>query len=444
MTSPFESAEAYLDSLGVDAMRARRPSLHRIEAMLEALDHPERSIPALHITGTNGKTSTARIATSLLVATGLSVGTFTSPHLTSIRERIALSGEPITADAFGALFDHLWPYLQVVEKELDDKLSYFEVLTAMFFLWAVETPVDVVVVEVGLGGRWDATNVVPAQVAAITNVGLDHTRLLGEEREKIALEKAGIIKPGAVVVTAERTPSVLEVLRAEAAGVGADMSLIDRDFAVDDNRVALGGRYMSLRTSVQGYEGVFLSLHGSHQATNAAVALEATTRLLPARPPDRTIVQEGFGNTHVPGRLEARTLSGPGATMVFDVAHNPEAMSALVRGLVETFSFERVKVVIGVLGDKDYGGMLAELTRLPCSLLVTEPTTDRAAPASDLEFAAKQLGLECVAIPDVDDAVATALDSWSDGELVCVTGSHYVVGRARDAIASRLSPEEVT
>lgn len=432
---PFESAESYLDSLGVDAMRSRGPSMHRIEAVCETLDHPERSIPSIHVAGTNGKSSTARIATSVLAATGLSVGTYTSPHLTSVRERISLSGDPISEDGFEGAFEHLWPYLQVVEKELEEKLSYFEVLTAMFFLWAVETPVDVMVVEVGLGGRWDATNVVPAHVGVLTNVGLDHTGLLGSERETIALEKSGIAKHDSILVTGERDPSVLEVIASEAAKVGATMSTIERDFAVTDDRVALGGRYLSVRTSARSYDGMFLALHGSHQATNAAIALEATARLFAARPLDQEVVQEGLGTIVAPGRFEVfGPAEGEGATVVLDVAHNPDGVAALISGLTETLGFDHIKFVFGVLGDKDFKGMLSELARLPCSLYLAEPKSARAVPVAELRAAAQQLDLDCVVASDVGAALEAALHAAADGDLVCVTGSHYVVGEARDRL----------
>ena len=428
----FDIASDYLDSLGIDAMKSAKPSLHRIEAICDALDNPQRSVPAIHITGTNGKTSIARIATSLLVATGLSVGTYTSPHLGSVTERVTLSGEPISEESFGALFEHLWPYLQLVEKELGEQLTYFEVLTAMYFLWAAEQPVDVSVVEVGLGGRWDATNVVPSSVGVISMVGLDHTGLLGAEPETIAREKAGIAKRGAVIVTAERSPAVLEVLNREAAAADATVAAIDRDFALLDNRVALGGRYLSMRTSRRGYEDLFLPLHGSHQATNAAVALEATTRLLPARTLERDVVQEGLGTVEVPGRLEAITPEdGDGPTVIFDVAHNPDGAFALVTGLSETFPFERIIFVVGVLADKDHKGMLAEFTRLPCIFVVTEPRNVRAVPAETLVSAARELGVEAVVAPDVGDALTQAMGRARRGDLVCVTGSHYVVGEAR-------------
>ena len=427
----FRDAVARLDALGVDAMKKMRPNTARIEALCEGLDHPERSAPALHVTGTNGKTSTARIATSVLAATGLSVGTYTSPHLHSVRERITLNNVPISEDDFGDAFDHLRPYVELVENQMGERLTYFEVLTGMFFLWAAEAPVDVMVVEVGLGGRWDATNVVDASVAVIVNVGLDHTGLLGMERETIAKEKAGIIKGEAHVVTAERTPSVREVIVDEANSLNATLSLYDKDFSLADNRLAVGGRYVSITTSRRAYDGLFLPLHGGHQGMNAAVALEAATQFL-NKPLDDEVVVDGFASVHVPGRLETVRLQGEDAVpVVIDVAHNPDGVSALVSSLVEAFSFERAVFVVGILGDKDYRGMLIELTRVPCSIVVTTPANVRSVDADELMRTAEALGLECAVETDVAAAVDTALQRAGAGEIVCVTGSHYVVGEAR-------------
>lgn len=425
----YADAKAYLDALGIDAMKSLRPATHRIDAISEALDHPERVVPAIHVTGTNGKTSTARIATSVLSATGLRVATYTSPHLQSMRERIALQGRPIGEQEFGDVFDHLLPYLELVEKQLGERLSYFEVLTAMFFLWAAEAPVDVIVVEVGLGGRWDATNVVPSRVAVVTNVSYDHTQLLGSDRRRIALEKSGIIKRESVAITAERSPEIVEVIAAEARAAGASLSRIDHEFTVGENRLAFGGRYLSIASAGTYYEGLFLPLHGAHQGVNAAVAVEAVNRFL-AGPLDREVIAEGFAATHAPGRLET-VRKHDRAPVVLDVAHNPDGMSALVNSLAEAFAFDRVRFVIGILADKDYVGMLSELSRLPCTIIVTRPKTVRAVTVKDLKIAAGEMGLMCEAIDDVSRAVDAAIDASSQGELVCITGSHYVVGEAR-------------
>jgi dihydrofolate synthase / folylpolyglutamate synthase len=420
-------------------MKGLAPSLHRIEALMEALDHPERSIPAIHITGTNGKTSCARVATSLLAAAGFSVGTYTSPHLQTVRERIALNGEPLSEDAFGAIYDHVLPYVQVVESQLDEKLSFFELLTGMFFLWAAEQPVQALVVEVGLGGRWDATNVVPASVSVVTNVGLDHTGLLGMERETIAKEKAGIVKPEGVLVTAERLPSVQAVIGAEAEAVGADLSVIERDFAMIENIIAVGGRSLTFRTSRAQYEDAFLPLHGSHQGVNALLATEAVTRFLGGEPLLEDVIAEGFATTSVPGRLESIRREYA-ATVVLDVAHNPEGMSALVQSILEGFAFDHITVVLGILADKDHVGMLTELTRLPARVITTEARSVRSTDATELATEAAQLGLEAEPVDSVRDALQRASTMTSDTELICVTGSHYVVGEARTELLGEPAP----
>ena len=430
----FDEAQAYLDALGIDVMKKMRPSMARIEALCEVLDHPERAASAVHITGTNGKTSTAAIATSLLGATGLSVGTYTSPHLQSVRERIALNGRPIEADVFGEVFEHIRPFIDLVEKQLGERLTYFEVMTAMFFLWAAEAPVDAMVVEVGLGGRWDATNVVDAPVAVITNIGLDHTGLLGTDKETIAREKSGIIKREAQVVTAERTPSVLEAITEEVTEQRASLVELQKDFSVTDNRIAVGGRYLSVDTSAQRYEGLFLPLHGSHQGVNAAVALEASGRFL-SKPLDHDVVAQGFAETTAPGRLETVRLQGDEAVpVIVDVAHNPDGMSALVTSLLEAFAFEHAVFVVGILADKDYRGMLTELARVPCSVIATKPGNVRSVDVDELAATAADLQLECMAEPDVATAIDTALAEAPRAGLVCITGSHYVVGEAREIL----------
>lgn len=424
----FAEASAHLDALGIDAMKSMAPTLHRIEALLDVLDNPEKKIPAIHVTGTNGKTSVARIATALLVASGLKVGTYTSPHLESMTERIALNGEQISQDAFGEIFDHLLPYLSVVEERLGEKLTYFEIMTAMFFLWAVEAPVDALVVEVGLGGLWDATNVIDAPVCVITNIGLDHTELLGD-RPSIATEKSGIIKPDSVVVTAERDPEMLAII-AEAATDLGDVSVLSRDFEVVENKVALGGRYLSLSSRGRAYDGMFLALHGAHQGVNAATALHAVMSFLPAARFEHAVVAEGLASVTSPGRLET-VKTAKGVPTVLDVAHNPDGISALVFSLSEAFAFERVVFVIGILRDKDFKGMIAELTRIPSAIIFTQPRFARSASVEELEAAADELGSPVATAPSVAEALELALSEAGERDLICVTGSHYVVGEAR-------------
>ncbi len=421
----YSAANAHLTALGVDAMKGLAPSLHRIEAMCDALDNPQRQIPAIHVTGTNGKTSTARIATSLLAATGLSVGTFTSPHLQSVRERIALNGEPISEDEFGDVFSHLAPYLETVEARLGERLSFFEVMTALFFLWAVEAPVDAVVIEVGLGGRWDATNVVPASVAVLTNVGLDHTDLLGRDRATIAREKAGIIKHDSFVVTAERDPAILAIIGEAAEGMLASVSAAGKGFDVRENRVALGGRYLSIESSARFYDKLFLPLHGAHQGLNAATAIEAVTRFLPGQVLGEEVVAQGLAEAVVPGRME--TVDG----VLLDVAHNPDGMSALVSTIAESFNFGDGVFVLGILADKDYRGMLAEVARLSRRMVFTRAANARSVEPDELLAVAHELGIDdCTTADEPAEALEVARGMAGE-ELVCVTGSHYVVGEVR-------------
>ncbi len=429
----WAQAQAHLDALGVDAMKSTAPSLHRMEALCRALDHPERAVPSIHVTGTNGKTSTARLTAAVLGATGLKVGTYTSPHLQTMRERIALGGRPITEDDFGEGFDHLAPFLELVEGELEERLTFFEVLTALYFSWAAENA-DVSVVEVGLGGRWDATNVMDASVAVITNVGLDHTGLLGSDRATIAREKSGIIKPAVTVVTGERAPQILGVLAEEAAAVEARVMALSRDFEVLEDRVAVGGRYLSVRTSARSYEGLFLPLHGSHQAVNAAVALEAATSFFAHGSLANEVVAEGLAAASVPGRLEVIPVSESPATVLFDVAHNPGGTSALIGGLLETFVFERIVFVVGILADKDYSGMLRELARVDCQIIATRAGGVRVVEPAELVRAATALGLPCESRDGVAGALEAALARAGEADMVCVTGSHYVVGEARDIL----------
>jgi dihydrofolate synthase/folylpolyglutamate synthase len=426
----YGEATAYLDALGIDAMKKLAPSKHRIEELLALLNHPEHVVPAIHITGTNGKTSTARIASALLTSAGLSVGTYTSPHLQTVRERIALNGEPISEESFGDLFDHIHPYVETVEAKLDEKLSYFELLTAMFFLWAAETPVDAMVVEVGLGGRWDATNVLPTSVPVVTNVDLDHTAMLGTSSLEIAAEKVGIITPGSVLVTAERVPGVLGVLAEQAP----QMAVIGKEFDVVDNRIAFGGRYLSLRSSTTTYEGLFLPLHGAHQGVNAATALEAVTRFIPARPLAPEVVIEGLASVSARGRLESTHVDGSTVPIVLDVAHNPAGMSAMITSLVEAFAFEHAVFVVGVLRDKDHIGIMSEIARVGGTVIATEASNARSVPADELVVAARGFGIEAESIEGVSNAIDRAHEIAGDADMICITGSHYVVGEARDVL----------
>lgn len=431
----YEEATAYLEALGIDAMKTLAPSLHRIEGLCELLGHPEAQFPALHITGTNGKSSVARITTALLKETGLRVGTFTSPHLETVRERICLDGDPIPEVEFADVFAHLKPYLDEGERKAGERASYFETLVAMFLLWAADAPIDVAVVEVGLGGRWDATNVVRSPVSMITNVSLDHTAMLGKDRMTIAKEKAGIIKDGSTVVTGERAPDVLSVIGAEAEAAKAELVIVDRDFGVTENSLAVDGRYLSVRTRARDYDELFIPLHGAHQAANAAVALEAVTSFFPEETLEDDVIDAALRSVVVPGRMETIRQ------VILDVAHNPSGMSALVSSLAESFAPEQATFVVGFLDDKDYRGMLTELTRLPARIFATRANSERAVPPNEIASVAEELGMHCTIEEAPTDAIEAAIDE-ADETLVCVTGSHYVVGEIRGYLLSPDRPNQ--
>jgi dihydrofolate synthase/folylpolyglutamate synthase len=423
----YSEAVAHLDALGVDAMKSMSPSLDRMRALCDAMGNPQHQFPSIHITGTNGKTSVARITTSLLQELGLTVGTFTSPHLNTVRERIALGGDPVTEAVFGEAFAHLKPYLDHVEDKLGEPLSYFEVLTGMFFLWASDQPVDVAVVEVGLGGTWDATNVMDGSIAVLTNIDLDHTSMLGMDRLTIAKEKVGIIKDGATVVTGERLVDVLKAISEAANAAKASLSVLDRDFGLVENRLAVDGRLISVRTHGRDYDDVFLPLHGVHQGVNAAIALEAVTSFLPEESLEDDVVAAGLANAQVPGRMERIKR------VLFDVAHNPSGMSAFVTSIQEEFAPEEAIFVVGFLADKDYEGMLREIARTPCHrLFVTRPDSPRAVDPKDVQAFAEEIAIECSVRDTVTDALEAAVAEASEVQTIAVSGSHYIVGEARE------------
>ncbi len=361
-----------------------QPSLERVEAVLDIVGNPERSYRVVHVSGTNGKTSTARMIERLAAASGMRTGRFTSPHLATIRERISLDGEPITEEGFIAAWEDVAPYIAMVdERSVADggpRLSFFEVLTVMALAAFADHPVDVAVVEVGLGGRWDSTNVVDSQVEVITPIGRDHERWLGSSIEHIAAEKAGIVKNGATLVTALQP----EAARAPIAAAVAEHQVVWRreldpeedpedpgagDLAVVDRQLAVGGQLVTLRTAAARYEDVFVPLHGEYQAHNALLALAAAEALFGGRPLPPRIVENGFASVTSPGRLEVLRSS---PTVLVDAGHNPHGIEALAGAIEEVFGFQHLVAVVGIMADKDVEGVLAGLEPL-CDAVVCVP-----------------------------------------------------------------------
>jgi dihydrofolate synthase/folylpolyglutamate synthase len=417
------------------------PSKERIEALVDLLGQPQRSFRSIHLTGTNGKTSTARMVDDLVRAFGLRTGRFTSPHLAEITERIVVDGEPVSARTFVEAYRELVPFLDLVDGQFDINLSFFEVMVALAYSIFADAPVDVAVVEVGLGGEWDATNVIDAEVAIVTPIDLDHTQLLGDTVAEIAKEKAGIIKPDATAVMAAQPADAAAELLRRAADVGASVAREGLEFGVLDRRVAVGGQVMNLQGLGGVYDEVFLPLHGAYQAQNAAVALAAVEALLgvgaASGPLDVATVREVFAAVRSPGRLEA-VRAAP--TVLVDAAHNPHGMAATVAAVGEAFDFRRLVGVVGVLADKDARAMLSVLESVLDEIVITQNSSPRADPADHLAAVAVEVfGAERVTVePRLDDALETAVrlaekspDGVLSGAGVLVTGSVITAGEAR-------------
>jgi dihydrofolate synthase/folylpolyglutamate synthase len=431
---------------------SRRPehsvdlALDRMAELVGLLGDPQRSCPVVHITGTNGKTSTARMTDALLRGRGLRTGRFTSPHLVSIRERIVVDGAPISPERFVAAYEEVIPYVNLVDERHPVAMSFFEVLTGMAFAVFADTPVDVMILEVGVGGRLDCTNVADGVVAVITPISLDHTRLLGSTVEEIAAEKAGIIKPGAVAVLAQQPLGAAEVLLRYAVEVGATVAREGVEFGVLSREQAIGGQQLALRGLRGTYDDLYLPLFGLHQAGNAACALAAVEAFAgvsdDGAPLDADLIRESFAKASSPGRLEVVRRS---PTIIIDAAHNPAGMAATVAGVEEAFSFARLTGVFAASGDKDVPGILAELEPLLTDIVVTRNSSGRSLdPEQTAELAVEIFGEDRVQSAErLDDAIeiAVALADEAVAETgpgsggVLVTGSVITAGDARRLLA---------
>ncbi|WP_369130820.1 bifunctional folylpolyglutamate synthase/dihydrofolate synthase [Modestobacter roseus] len=425
------------------------PSLARISALVDLLGAPHRAFPVVQVTGTNGKTTTARMIDELLRGFGLRVGRFTSPHLETVRERIVIDGEPISAERFVEVHDDIAPYVQMVDAGSDVPMSFFEVTVALAYAAFAETPVDVAVVEVGMGGTWDATNVVDARVAVVTPVSLDHAEYLGPDVATIATEKSGIIKPESVAVLAHQPAGALEALVRRAIEVDATVAREGTEFGVLERRVAVGGQQVRLQGLGGEYDEVFLPLFGAHQVQNAAVALAAVEAFLGAGaasgPVAQDVVREAFAGVRSPGRLE-RVRTSP--TVLIDAAHNPAGMAATVEAVRESFDFTRLVGVVGCVVGKDVSGILAALEPLCAELVVTQNSSARAMPADELgALAVDVFGADRVSVhPRLTEALESAIelaeagpDDALGGSGVLVTGSVITAGEARTLLAGRRS-----
>ncbi len=456
--SPVDLAEMALVEAELDRRWGEQriePSLTRIATLMDLLGSPQQAYPAIHVAGTNGKTSVTRIIDSLLTALHRRTGRFTSPHLQLATERIAIDNAPITPARYVETYRELLPYVEMIdersEKAGGPRMSKFEVLTAMAYAAFAEAPVDVAVIETGMGGTWDATNVVDGQVAVITPIGLDHTDYLGPDLTSIAGEKAGIIKAApkdllvprdTVAIIAEQQPEAMEVLLRRAVAADAAVARAGSEFRVLSRRIAVGGQVLELQGLGGVYDDIFLPLHGEHQAANAVLALAAVEAFFGAgaeRQLDIEAVRAGFANAISPGRME-RMRSAP--TIFLDAAHNPDGARALAATLSGEFDFRRLIGVVAVPADKDVDGILTALEPVFDEIVVTTNGSPRALPVDDLaDRAVQRFGDERVVpaatLTDaVETAIALAEEAGDTGEPISgagivITGSVVTAGTAR-------------
>ena len=414
------------------------PSLDRIKALVDILGAPQDTFRSIHIAGTNGKTSTSRMIDSLLQAFELRTGRFTSPHLESPLERISLNGTPITPTFFNYTYNDIASYIDLIDQRSDSNgipLSYFEVMTAIAFAAFADAPIDVAVLEAGMGGEWDATNVVSSDVAVMMPIGLDHQEYLGETIAEIAETKAGIFESGKPVVMAHQEMEAAQVLMRKAAEMEAIPLREVLDFGIEKRSLAVGGQLLTIQGIGGTYEEIFLPLHGRHQGSNAAVALITLEAFLGggSNALDSDVIREGFANASSPGRLEIMRRN---PTVMIDAAHNAHGAIALSQALAEEFTFDRVIAVVAILGDKDVVKFLNELSKVADEIIVTRNSSPRAMPIEDLKRIAVDIFEEGAvsAAPSIAAAIQEAVEKASQPNVsigVLVTGSVVTAGAAR-------------
>ena len=433
----FREAEGYLE---LAARYGIKPSLDRIRILCSKLGDPQLAYPSIHITGTNGKTSTARMVSSILQVGGRRVARYTSPHMQSVTERMCIDGRPLTEKEFASLLERIIPQVEETDRETGDPLSYFEITTAMAFLFFAKRKVDVGVIEVGLGGRWDATNLVDSRLQVITGVAMDHVAELGGTLREIAHEKAGVIKEGSTVISAVGEREALEVIRESCQEKRSDLRVFGRDFqllynltyGIETGRV---GQAIGVKGLMREYPEIFLPLLGEHQAVNAACAIAAcevyagSRSALPA-----SVVETGLRRVKSPGRLEVVSLH---PLVLLDGAHNPEGASRLAHVIRNDLDYDRLVLVIGILEDKDVRQILEILLPLASTVVVTQSAYERATPARAISDMVKGMGYDCVVVEKVAEALKFARTLASVDDMVCVTGSLYTVGEARTSLGLR-------
>jgi dihydrofolate synthase/folylpolyglutamate synthase len=416
------------------------PTLDRIAALADALGSPQLSYPTIHIAGTNGKTTTTRLIDSLCFQLGMRTGRFTSPHLESFLERISINGEPISPEGMIATYNDIALYLDLIDSRMPNKLSFFESMCALAFVAFAEFPVDVGIFECGMGGEWDSTNVINADVSVISPIGFDHMEYLGDTLEKIALTKSGIIKESSFAVLARQEPDVAQVLMHKCAQVDATPIREGIEYSVKNRALAVGGQLISIAGVYGEYNDLFLPLHGAHQASNAATAIAAVEVFAGESKLEEEVVREALVNATSPGRCEI-IMRNP--TVIIDAAHNPHGAQSLKRTISEEFDFDSIIGVIAPMGDKDVDGILEELESVVNRVIVSKNSSHRAADLSELKASAQGIfGSERVtAIESLQEALVKAIEQAkldngvSDSNTaVLVAGSVVTAGEARGMI----------
>ncbi|MCV7566112.1 Mur ligase family protein [Micrococcus luteus] len=440
--APQTVEQVYADLLDRAPENAMEPRLEPMRRVLALLGDPQHAAPVIHLTGTNGKTSTARMIEAVLRSYGLRTGRYTSPHLQSVTERISIDGAPVSDETFVRVWGEILPIVQAMDAELEaegrPRLTYFEAVTTLGFAVFADEPVEVVVLEVGLGGITDATNVADGAVSVVTPISLDHTDLLGETEAEIAEEKAGIVKPGGALVSAVQERDAAQVLLEAARAADVPFRFEGVEFGVLERSLAVGGQQVSVRGLAAEYRDLFLPLHGEHQAQNLAVAVAALEMFLGGgdRPLDEELLREGLAQVASPGRLEVLRTA---PTLIVDAAHNPDGVRATARAVQEAFGFTRLALVVGILREKDAPAMLEALFRAfgddVEDLALTQSSSPRAIPAGDLARMAVDAGwpeADVFAAESVPDALewavgrAEALETSAD-ELASGTGGGVLV-----------------
>ena len=419
------------------------PTLQRIAALVDVLGSPHLTYPTIHIGGTNGKTTTSRMIDSLLFEMGLRTGRFTSPHLESYLERISINGQSIDPKAFIFTYNDIAAYLDLMDSKFDHPISFFEAMTALAFAAFAEHPIDVGVIEVGMGGEWDATNVVDADVSVIMPINLDHTEYLGETLTEIAQTKAGIIKQSGFVVLAQQEPEAAKELLKRAAEMGADVAREGVEYSVLSRSLAVGGQLLTIQGPSDTYEDIFLPLHGKHQASNAAAALVAVEAFFGDQELDIEAVRAGFANVTSPGRCEVVHRE---PTIILDAAHNPHGAAAIAETVQSEFTFDEVIGVVAPMGDKDIHGILLELEQVMDSVIVTANSSPRSTPVEKLEkiaieiFGSDRVFSEETLEKALERAIKDTVRPLSEDSVgILVTGSVVTVGEARSYLRNKFS-----